>query len=103
MRLAPTAEEALLWVALRRSQLGAKFRRQVPIGTRFIADFLAFEARLIVEVDGGCHAQKRSADRRRDEKLRRAGFRVLRIDGPRVRRDLPAVLAEIRAELGSRE
>ena len=45
----------------------------------FIVDFLALSARLVVEVDGGYHAQRGRADARRDEKLRRAGYRVLRV------------------------
>lgn len=99
MRAAPTREEEMLWRALRRGQLGVQFRRQVPIGPRFVADFLALEARLIVEVDGAYHARRRSADRRRDEKLGRAGFRVLRIDARRVCEDLQSVLADIRRAL----
>jgi very-short-patch-repair endonuclease len=43
-------------------QLGVSFRRQVPLGNRFIVDFLAPVARLVVEVDGGYHARRREAD-----------------------------------------
>ena len=48
MRAQPTTSEAVLWEALRGSRLGVGFRRQVPIG-RFIADFCAPAARLVVE------------------------------------------------------
>jgi very-short-patch-repair endonuclease len=58
--------------------LGVTFRRQVPIG-RYIADFLAPAARLIVEVDGGYHQRRRVADGRRDRDLNRLGYRVLRL------------------------
>jgi very-short-patch-repair endonuclease len=98
MRQAPTDSEAALWRALRSSQLGLRFRRQVPV-LRFIVDFLAPSVRLIVEVDGGYHALRRGADARRDEKLRRAGYRVLRVDAELVIRDLPRALARIRAGL----
>jgi len=70
MRQAPTDSEARLWRALRSSQLGVAFRRQVPL-LGFIADFYAPSVRLIVEVDGGYHARRVSADARRDRKLAR--------------------------------
>ena len=98
MRFAPSPSEELLWRALSGKKLGIAFRRQVPI-QRFIVDFLAPSARLVVEVDGSYHAQRRSADRRRDEKLRRWGYRVLRLEAELVLRDLPAALALVAAEL----
>ena len=96
MRLAPTDSEAQLWRALRASQLGVAFRRQVPL-LGFIADFYAPSVRLVVEVDGGYHARRVSADARRDSKLVRAGYRVLRIEATRVMRELSAVVAKIAA------
>ena len=45
-----TETEALLWVVL-RSDFDEKFRRQEPIGP-YIVDFVCYEHRLIVEVDG---------------------------------------------------
>ena len=45
-----------LWSLLRDRRLdGHKFRRQYPIGS-YIADFACFESMLIVEADGGQHA-----------------------------------------------
>ena len=96
MRQAPTDSEARLRRALRASQLGVAFRRQVPV-LGFIADFYAPSVRLIVEVDGGYHAERLRADERRDRKLARAGYRTLRVSAERVTRDLPAVVAEIAA------
>lgn len=52
-----------------------KFRRQVPIGD-WIADFVSFEHRLIMEADGSQHSNARDA--RRDQDLVSRGFRVLR-------------------------
>ena len=98
MRHAPTDSEAKLWRALRASQLGVAFRRQVPV-VGFIVDFLAPSAQLVVEVDGGYHCARRAADARRDAKLRRGGYRVLRLEGELVMRDLEAVLRWIRAAL----
>lgn len=93
-RQAPTDSEARLWRAIRSSQLGVAFRRQVPL-LSFIVDFFAPAIRLVVEVDGGYHARRKSADARRDRKLTRAGYRVVRIEAALVMRDLDAALAKI--------
>ena len=98
MRQAPTDSEARLWSALRSSQLGVAFRRQVPL-LGFIADFYAPSVRLIVEVDGGYHARRVSADARRDRKLACAGYRVVRLQAELVMRDLPAALLAVRSAL----
>jgi very-short-patch-repair endonuclease len=87
-----------LWRALSGRRLGTSFRRQVPVGT-FIADFLAPRERLIVEVDGGCHARRSAADARRDRKLRRWGYRVLRLDSEQVLGDVSGAVRLIRAAL----
>ncbi len=72
-----TDAERKLWFALKDRRLkGLKFRRQVPVGP-FIADFLCFDLRLVVEVDGGQHAESlRDADR--DRWFADNGFRTLR-------------------------
>lgn len=80
MRFAPTSTEALLWSALRGSRLGVQFRRQFVIG-RYIVDFCAPAAKLVVEIDGGYHKCIASADARRDSALQQHGFRVLRAFG----------------------
>jgi len=67
MRGAPSEPERVLWQALRASQLGVRFRRQVVWG-QFILDFFAPSARLVVEVDGAQHALRRNADKRRDSR-----------------------------------
>jgi very-short-patch-repair endonuclease len=101
MRLAQTSSERKLWSALRGGRLGGiAFRRQVVIGER-IVDFVAPRAKLVVEVDGGYHAERASADARRDAELERAGYRVLRIDALLVVRNLPAAVARIRSALGT--
>jgi very-short-patch-repair endonuclease len=97
-RCAPTESEALLWSAINARQLGVSFRRQVPVAG-FIVDFFASAIGLIIEVDGAIHARKRAPDARRDLKLRRAGFRVVRISAELVLFNLPAAVAQIRAAL----
>ncbi len=99
MRAAPTTSEALLWEALRGSQLGVGFRRQLPIG-RYIADFAAPSARLVVEVDGGYHAGRVRGDARRDRELGRLGWRVVRVEARVVVEQLPQALAVIVAAIG---
>ena len=77
MRHGPTPQEDKLWRRLRGRRFAAhKFRRQVPIGA-YIVDFVCFEARVIVEVDGAQHAES-PHDRQRDAWLSAEGFRVLR-------------------------
>jgi very-short-patch-repair endonuclease len=79
-----------LWFVLRDRKFAKfKFRRQVPIG-RFIADFVCFERRLVIEVDGGQHADSVS-DRRRDRWFAANGYRVLRFWNNEVMRNLDGV------------
>src|SRR5207237_10375773 len=59
------------------SPLGHKFKRQFLIG-RYIVDFVCLEARLVVELDGGQHADQAAYDEVRDTFLKARGFRVLR-------------------------
>src|SRR4051794_31364157 len=78
MRSGATDAEHRLWQILRAHRFaGYKFKRQVPIDF-YIADFLCFAERLIVELDGGQHAET-SNDARRDAYLKAQGFRVVRI------------------------
>ena len=73
-----TDAEQRLWTILRRRQVaGVKFRRQQPIG-EFIVDFVCFERRVIVEVDGGQHAEQFHYDDARTRWLEDRGYRVLR-------------------------
>ena len=78
LRASMTDAEKRLWYLLRDRRLsGYKLRRQVPIGP-YIADFACLSARLIVELDGGQHAEQPEKDAIRDEWLKSQGFRVLR-------------------------
>ena len=73
-----TDVEAKLWSRLRARKIaGAKFRRQYPIG-HLIVDFCCFEQRLVVELDGGQHAEAGAFDQRRTDFLVAEGYRVLR-------------------------
>lgn len=73
-----TDAEKLLWSKLRNRTLnGCKFRRQIPVGT-YIVDFLCQDAMLIIELDGGQHAEQQNYDQRRTHWLESQGFRVMR-------------------------
>ena len=100
MRSQPTASEAKMWFALRRSSLGAKFRRQHIVGN-VILDFYCASARLCIEIDGARHfnVYQRALDALRDEGIRAWGVRTLRFTASEVERDLSSVLARIRAAL----
>ncbi|MHB1381499.1 MAG: endonuclease domain-containing protein [Thermoleophilia bacterium] len=79
LRKNSTDAERILWRRLRARQLaGYRFRRQQPVG-KYIVDFVCFEKRLIIEVDGGQHAEQAAADSIRDNWLESQGFLVLRV------------------------
>ena len=100
-RASLTVSERRLWEELAAGRvLGVRFRRQAPLlGSRFIADFYASALRLAVEVDGSAHEHRRRADARRDEKLRRLGYHVLRIPAEVVLRDLPRAALRVKEEV----
>jgi very-short-patch-repair endonuclease len=94
-----TDAEQKLWYRLRAERLeGWKFRRQVPIGS-FVADFVCERARLVIEVDGGQHAEHEQYDAARTEALREQGYRVIRFWNGDVLANLEGVLEAIVAEL----
>jgi len=77
LRRKMTDAEKKLWYVLRdRRFKDAKFRRQVPLG-RYVADFLSFEKKVVVELDGAQHAESKT-DVKRDNWFSSQGFRVLR-------------------------
>ena len=92
-----TVSERKLWLGLRAGKAGACFRRQVVLANRYVADFYAPALRLIVEVDGSVHERSRRADSRRDDKLRRLEYHVLRVDAGLVLREPDAAVALVRA------
>ena len=96
LRKNQTDDEKLLWQHLRnRQMLGQKFRRQFPIDT-FIVDFVCLELKLIIELDGGQHAEQIEYDRHRTEKLQQRDFKVMRFWNNEVLQNTAGVLETIR-------
>jgi very-short-patch-repair endonuclease len=101
LRHDPTEAEKLLWSQLRYWQIeGAKFRRQQPIG-QYIVDFVCFERKVVIELDGGQHAEQINYDSERDSWLRSQGFFVLRFWNNEVLLNLSGVKETIQSNLKS--
>lgn len=86
LRKEMTPEEAFLWQHLRSGQMGHRFRKQHPLGI-YTVDFVCLERKLIIELDGGQHAERLEQDRIRDEWLKSVGFFVLRFWNCEVKED----------------
>jgi very-short-patch-repair endonuclease len=96
LRKTSTFAERLLWRHLRAKQVeGYKFRRQEPIGD-YAVDFVCFEKRIIIEVDGSQHQIEKDKDKKRDKWFKEQGFRVLRFWNNEVLRNIEGVLELIR-------
>ena len=96
-----TDAEQRLWFHVRGKQLeGVQFYRQKPIG-RYIVDFFAPAARLVVELDGGQHfdAAGMASDAIRDGYLQSVGLCVLRFDDGQALRETEAVVEAIWREI----
>ena len=94
LRVNQTDAELKVWQALRAGRLmNHKFKRQVPISD-CIVDFVCFEQKMIVEIDGGQHLES-SEDELRDAKLTKMGFKVLRFWNNDVMQNLDGILMTI--------
>jgi leucyl-tRNA synthetase len=89
LRKNPTASEKLMWEYLRGRKLsGYKFLRQHPLYYEhkdnehffFVPDFYCAELKLIIELDGEIHKERKEQDQRRAEILQNNGFKILRIN-----------------------
>jgi very-short-patch-repair endonuclease len=101
LRRNQTDVERKLWQALRDRRFAKmKFRRQQPIGP-YIVDFVCFEMKLIVELDGSQHGLEENifADERRTAFLQHEGFRVKRFGNHELIERFDAVLDAIEHEL----
>ena len=95
LRQNATESERLLWRYLSaRKLVGLRFNRQFPIG-QFICDFVCREKRLVIEIDGGQHAQVIGYDQRRTAFLEAQGYKVIRFWNSEVMHNLDGVLSTI--------
>jgi very-short-patch-repair endonuclease len=97
LRQRQTPAETILWEALRNRRLdGLKFRRQHPIAdTHFVADFVCYEEKLVIELDGVVHETQSEADAERQAIIETQGYRVIRFQNEHVYRQLEGVLTRI--------
>jgi very-short-patch-repair endonuclease len=97
LRQDSTDAERVLWNELRgRRFLGHKFKRQWSIGL-YVVDFCCWEAKLIVEVDGGQHSRERDA--KRSAWLEAQGYTVRRFWNNEVTENLDGVLSTLASDL----
>ncbi len=94
LRRNATDVERKLWSRLRGAQLmGVEFRRQLSIGPYF-ADFGSLEPTLIVELDGGQHAEDPKEPQRTAD-MEKHGFHLLRFWNHEVNDNIDGVLQMI--------
>lgn len=95
-----TKEEIILWQYLKQKQLGVKFRRQQPID-KYITDFVCFEKKIIIELDGGQHNSSLGIqkDRSRDLFFTNNGYKVIRIWNNEINQNIEGVIRKIQSEI----
>ena len=102
LRRSLTDVERKLWYHLRAKRFqGFKIRRQVPIGP-YIVDFLCEKSKLIIEADGGQHAERAEQDVLRTRWLEAHGYRVIRYWNNEVMQNLAGVLETILGALNEK-
>lgn len=92
-----TDPEKILWHYVRNRRFANyKFRRQVPIG-KYIADFVCYEKRLIIELDGREHIEAKNLvhDKIRTQYLNERGFKVVRYYNTDVLNNIDTVLLDL--------
>ena len=96
-----TLQERRLWLRLKQLRAeGFHIRRQAPFRGYYL-DFVCFERRVVIELDGGIHGEDAQAahDRVRDAVLKREGFQVLRFWNRQVYENIWGVMYTIRSVL----
>ena len=98
-----TPPEISLWLALRGSETGLRFRKQHASGP-YVLDFYCAPVRLAIEVDGEAHGRgdRPTRDAVRDAWLVSQGVRVLRYSASDVLSNLEGVVDQVVAVAVSR-
>lgn len=98
LRKEMTKAEACLWKYALRAGMrkGYGFRRQRPV-LEFIADFMCLELKLVIEVDGITHTWGETVekDMRKEDRLKEAGFLILRFDDDEILKNISRVVEAI--------
>ena len=94
LRSNSTDAERYLWFYLRAKHLGYKFKRQVPM-SGYIVDFVCYQQRVVIELDGGQHQMAENYDKQRTATLNALGFKVLRFWNHDVLQETDSVLSAI--------
>jgi very-short-patch-repair endonuclease len=101
LRSNTTSAEQRLWRQLKTLPLfGTHFRRQAPLGP-YVADFVCQRAKLVIELDGGNHADPKHQqhDRIRTAWLEAEGYCVLRVWNIDVFQEIASVMDQIYVKL----
>ena len=103
LRKNQTDAEKILWNKLRNRQIdGYKFRRQVPVGA-YIVDFICMSVKLIIELDGGQHAEQQDYDQKRTAYLETKSIQVIRFWNNDILTNVDGVLETLTLTLSQRE
>ena len=98
LRKNQTEAEQILWEAIRKKSLDVKFRRQHIIGSNTV-DFVSLETKLVIEVDGKIHLDKKEYDAERTKELESVGFSVIRFTNEEITNDIENVISKIKLKL----
>jgi very-short-patch-repair endonuclease len=93
-----TFTEQIVWNMLRKKQLGVRFRRQQAIAD-FIVDFVSIDLKLVIEIDGDSHDDKKEYDEHRSKVLNELGFKVIRFTNTDVTENGNLVEIRIKSEI----
>jgi len=94
--------EKIMWELLRKKQLSwIKFRRQHPFW-RYIADFYSDKLKLVVELDGKIHDDRKEYDQIRDEIIGKYGVKILRVKNEDIDNNIEKVINKILSPLGGK-
>ena len=90
-----TPEEILLWLELKNSRFGYKFRRQHSIGG-YIVDFYCPSKKLVIEIDGSQHLKNKEYDKVRSDYFEGLGIKIIRFTNKEVSTETESVVSKIR-------
>jgi very-short-patch-repair endonuclease len=99
LRRDQTEAERKFWNEVRSCRFGGLKFRQTPI-VGYYADFVCWDAKMIIELDGGQHGEQREYDAQRTKILEDAGFQVLRFWNNDVMTNIEGVMEKVSETIG---